>query len=373
MRANTLRMTTRGADPQHICVVLLSGIGDVVHGLPVVNALKERYPTSRVTWVVEPAPAELLKGHRSIDKIVLYRREDGLRGIRKLRAELEAAGPFDLALNFNIYFKSVWPTLLSRAPRRVGFDRRRSYEGVWLTANERIRARKFAHTADMFLEFAEHLGVSVPTPSWGLHFTENERAEQHEFFRRIAGKPVATVIPASATHKKDWIASRWAQVVDTLADDFGFQVVLAGGPGKREGKIAHEIADAARTRVEWAMGDSVRRLMWIVSGSNLVLAPDTGPVHIARAMQIPVIGIYGHTNPWRVGPWRLYHDLWVDHYTDPSRGPDPSNREPKWNVMDTITVEEVIERVSVAVDKYDVLTPRGLDSTVEIPNPETRR
>ena len=350
-------MSTGSKDPHHVCIVLLSGIGDVVHGLPVVNAMRDRYPALRVTWVVEPAPGELLKGHPSIDNIVVYRREDGLDGIRKLRPALRKLGPFDLTLNFNIYFKSVWPTLLSRAPRRVGFDRGRSYEGVWLTANDRLRPRAFAHTADMFLEFAGHLGIEVPSPEWKFAFTDAERSEQREFFRRFAGKRVATVIPASATHKKDWIASRWAQVVDALSHDFGFQVVLAGGPGEREGKIAREIADAAKSKVEWAMADSVRRLMWIIEGSSLVLAPDTGPVHIARAMDVPVIGIYGHTNPWRVGPWRAYHDLWVDHYTDPAIGPDPSNREPKWDVMDTITVDEVIDRIRVAVEKYDVVAP----------------
>jgi heptosyltransferase I len=346
-------MTQREAKPpRHLCVVLLSGLGDVVHGLPVVNALKDATPLVKVTWVVEPMPSGLLAGHPSIDRVIVYRRSDGIRGLRQLRRDLRSGEPIDTTINFNVYLKSVWPTLLSRAERRIGFDRARSFEGVWLAATERLPANPRAHTADMFLEFAHYLGVTVSHPEWRLRFSPDETSAQSRFFEGFSGKPVATVIPASATHKKDWLPDRWAQVIDALASDFGFRVVIAGGPGEREQRIAREIISATSSPVELAMGDSVRRLAWIVGGSDLVLAPDTGPVHIARAFGVPVIGVYGHTNPWRVGPWRAFEDLWVDHYTDPAIGPDASNRKPKWDVMPTIVAEEVIAKVETAVERY---------------------
>jgi heptosyltransferase I len=211
----------------------------------------------------------------------------------------------------------------------------------------------------MFLEFAQHLQIPVESPAWRLSLSDEEREAQDAFLQRAAGKPVATVIPASASYKKDWMPGRWAEVVDSLAADFGFHVVLAGGPGDREQRIGREIMNTAASSPEWAMGDSVRRLMWIIGGSSLVIAPDTGPVHIARALGIPVVGLYGHTNPWRVGPWRAYDDLWVDHYTDPSKGPDPSNREPKWDVMETIETSEVIAKIQLAVDRYKAGVPRA--------------
>lgn len=339
--------------PDHLCVVLLSGLGDVVHGLPVINALRDANPSMRVTWVAEPMPAQLLVHHPSVDRVIEYRRADGVSGVRKLLTDLRAAGPFDAAINFNVYFKSIWPTLLSGAPRRIGFDRARSFEGVWLSANEHLRPNPRAHTADMFLEFAAHLGVEVVSADWRIRFTRAELDEQRAFFEGFSGKPVATVIPASATHKKDWLSERWAEVVDGLSAR-GFEVVLAGGPGAREQAIGQEIVAAASAKVEWAMGDSVRRLAWIIAGSQLVVAPDTGPVHIARAFDVPVVGIYGHTNPWRVGPWRAYENLWVDHYTEGA--PDPANRTPKWDVMPGIASAEVLARVDLAVREYGVAT-----------------
>ena len=341
-------------EPSHLCIVLLTGLGDVVHGLPVINALKDRNPQMKITWVAEPMPAQLLAGHSSIDRVVVYRRADGVRGIRKLRKDLRAGAQIDVTLNLNVYFKSIWPTILSGASRRIGFDRARAHEGVWLAANEHLDPRPRAHTADMFLEFATCLGVEPAQPQWRIEFTTQEIEQRKEFFHQLDGRPVATVIPASGSIKKDWLTSRWIELVNALDRDFGFNVVIAGGPGEREQRIAREILEGSSAKITLAMGDSVRRLAWIVGGSDLVIAPDTGPVHIARALDVPVIGIYGHTNPWRVGPWRAYHDLWVDHYTDDGAAPDPSNRTPKWNRMQTIATAEVIQRVNHAVERYDV-------------------
>jgi heptosyltransferase I len=303
-------------------------------------------------------PAAILRDHPSIDRVIVYRRADGIRGLTALWRDLRRVEKIDVTINFNVYFKSIWPTLFSRAPRRVGFDRSRSFEGVSRAANEHIPEAPRAHTADMFLEFARYLGIEAANPDWRLRFTSEEAGEQRAFFARFAGRPVATVIPASASHKKDWLAERWARVAEALHDQFGFHVILAGGPGEREQAIARDIVSATSTPIEWAMGDSVRRLAWIIGGSNIVVAPDTGPVHIARALGTPVVGIYGHTNPWRVGPWRAYEDLWVDHYTDPVAGPDSSNRTPKWDAMPTIQADEVIDRIRVAVENYDVLSSR---------------
>lgn len=337
---------------RHVCIVLLTGLGDVVHGLPLVNALKDDDPARKITWVVEPMPAPLLEGHPSIDRVVVYRKKDGVRSVRQLARELAAGERIDLTLNLNIYTKSIWPTLLSRARHRLGFDRARTFEGVWLAANHHLDRRPRAHTADMFLEFAEHLGLSVPRPEWRIRLTEAERSAQAEFFAPFAGRPVATIVPASANAKKDWPAERWAAVADALANDFGYAVVLAGGPGEREQRIAREIVERSSAPLNWALGDSIRRLTWILAGSSLVLAPDTGPVHIARAFDVPTIGLYGHTNPWRVGPWQKYQDLWVDRYTEPGEAPDPSNFMPKLGRMEQITVADVVEKIARATERY---------------------
>ncbi|MGQ0560469.1 MAG: glycosyltransferase family 9 protein [Gemmatimonadota bacterium] len=327
-----------------VCIVLLTGLGDVVHGLPIVNALKRAHPGAHVTWVVEPMPSGILRPHPSVDDVIVFHRKQGIGGVRQLRREMRGR-KFDVAINFNIYFKSAWPVLFSRAPRRIGFERGRARDGVWRFANEHLPAGPRAHTQDMFLEFLDLLRVPREPLQWLIPITETERLEQDGFFRPLRDRPVIGVVGASANHNKDWPAERYPALVDALVERFDTHVLLLGGPGAREQAVARATTERARNRPVWGLGDSIRRLVWLIDGCSLIIAPDTGPVHIARALEVPVVGLYGHTNPWRVGPYRKYEDLWIDKYTQPGARPDPSAFDPKAGRMALITVEEVVEKV----------------------------
>lgn len=348
-----------GARPAggRVCVVLLTGLGDVVHGLPVVTAMRDAGFARHVTWVAEPMPAQLLAHHPCVDDVVVYRRRDGVAGVRALAGDLaarrRAGGAFDVTLDLNVYFKSVWPLLLSGARRRVTFERGRAKDGIWLAATETLAPRPRAHTQDMFLEFLAHLGVPHHAPSapgdWRLTLSAAERAAQRDWVAGRTGRPIAAIVPASAIDRKDWPAERWAAVAGALAGDFGYEVAVVGGPGARETAMARTIVERAGVPVTWAMGDGVRRVAWVLDACALVLAPDTGPLHVARALGVPVIGLYGHTNPWRVGPYRTDPALWVDAYTDPGAAPDPSRFDPPPDDrMARITVAEVLARVARA-------------------------
>jgi len=347
----------RSGPGARVCIVLLTGLGDVVHGLPIATALKAADPRCHVTWVVEPMPAAVLRHHPAIDEVVVFEKKRGWRGVRDLARAL-AGRDFDVALNFNIYAKSAFPTLLSRAPRRVGFGRDRARDGVWLAATEHLATRPPRHTQEMFLEFLDHLGVHDYAVEWKLDFTGEERRAQQDFFAGLEGRPVVSLVIASARAEKDWPAARYAELADALERDFGFRVLLLGGPSARERAIAEEIRARAAAQPVDALGEGVRRIAWTLAGSDLVVAPDTGPLHIARALEVPVIGLFGHTNPYRVGPWRRFEDLWVDRWTEPGAAPDASRNEPKPGRMAQITAAEVLERVERAVERYGVGEPR---------------
>lgn len=347
--------TPRDAD-RDVCIVLLTGLGDVIHGLPIANALKRDDPERRITWVVEPMPAPIVQSHPAVDDVVVYEKSRGAAGVLDLRRELRRRKP-DITLNLNVYFKAIWPTLFSGAAVRIGFDRDRARDLTWLAANVRLPRRDRRHTQDMFLEFLELLGVETAPLEWELAPTPAEREEQAAFFRRFQ-RPVAAIVPASANPKKDWVPARWAGVIDGLVRDFGFDTMILGGPSDRERAIVRGILDAAVTEPVVAMGDGIRPLLWRLHGSALLVAPDTGPVHMARAMDVPVVGLYGHTNPWRVGPYRRYADLWVDAYTEPGQEPDPANATPKLGRMERITVADVLRRVERAVERYVHYTTR---------------
>lgn len=328
-----------------VCIVLLTGLGDVVMGLPLASAIRRARPRAHITWVAEPMPAQVLVSHPAIDRIVVFEKRRGWRGVRDLRRQL-AGERFDLTLNLNIYFKSIWPVLFAGGRVRLGFERGRARDGTWLFSNRHLPRRPRRHTLDMFLEFAEALGIEAEPLDFGLALTGAERVARDAFRAEVGGE-YAALVPASANRNKDWPAERMAAVADGLHERFGLRSVLVGGPGAREKAIAREIVERARVQPVWALGDGVRHLLWLIDGAKLLISPDSGPVHMARALEKPVVGLYGHTNPWRVGPYRWCESLWLDAYTDGE--PDPSNFEPKGGRMERITVAEVLEKVACAL------------------------
>jgi heptosyltransferase I len=355
-----------------VCIVMLTGLGDVVNALPLANALKDHDPSLHVSWVVEPMAAPILSPHPSVDDVIVYRKSDGARGVVSLLREMRKRSRFDLTLNLHPYFKSVWGTLFSRARRRVGYDRARSFDQVWLAATERLAPRPRQHTLDMFLEFAAHLGVPVREVEWRIAFTERERREQAEFFA-AQERPLAVLVPTSGNARKDWFAHRWARVADALEHDYGFRAALLGGGGARETAVAAEIGRLARIPPLSLMGGPLRQSAWLLEGSALVLGPDTGPLHLARALGKPVIGLFGHTNPWRVGPYCAWQDLWVDRYTDPGAAPDASDFRPRHGRMEQITVEDVLDRVERAMPFVRERPGRTMDRRRAAEDAEPRR
>ena len=151
---------------------------------------------------------------------------------------------------------------------------------------------------------------------------------------------------------KNWAPERYAQVVDALETDFGMRAVLIGGPSRIERAAADRIlAEAGTTPID-ALGDDVRRAVWLLAGCRLVISPDTGPLHIARALDVPVVGLYGYTNPKRYGPYRKYAELIVDGYARSPGEEYPPSMEYREDGMSRITVEAVLEKVERNVGVY---------------------
>lgn len=333
-----------------VCVVMMSAVGDAVHVLPVINAIKRHHPASRVTWVLQPGPATLVRGHPSVDDIVEFRRTDGLRAFADIRRELRWR-EFDLALNLQVYLKAGIITSFVRAPIKLGFDRARARDLNWLFTNRRIAPHpEGQHVQDQYFEFLRSLGVPSEPVEWALGPWPGERAWQREFFADFE-RPVATIIVATSKAEKDWPAERWAEVVDALYEDHGLQAVLAGGTSPREVAARDIIMARARHAPVSALGSGLRRLVAILDGSALVLTPDTGPLHMSVALGRPVISLIGYSNPRRVGPYRRYRDLMIDAYGDPGEH-YPVSMENRTGRMERITVEQVLAKVRHWKDTY---------------------
>ena len=340
---------------ERVCIVLLSGIGDVVHGLPVAVALKRDRPSRKIVWVAQSAPAQLLAHHPAVDEVIVFRPERGLRGVYDLWRIFRNGPPCDLSLNMQRYAKSIFPTYFSGASERVGLDPSRTRDGVRMVNTRHTPGGAWRHTQDLFLEFLDVVGVARPNPlEWQITLSQEEEEEAEIFFSPAEGATVVGLALGTANPAKDWPRERYVPLAHALETEFGFEVVLLGGPGEAERKTARDILNDGRLAARSALSKSVRQLIWSIRGCDLIISPDTGALHIAHAMGVPVIGLFGHTNPWRVGPYQRYHDLIVDRYTDPDEAPSPAGYVPRSGRMPKIAVTDVLERVCRARDRYCV-------------------
>jgi len=325
-----------------IAIVMMSAAGDAVHVLPVINALKRHYPSCRITWILQPAPATLVRGHRAVDEIILFERGHGLRGFLNIRREL-ASRAFDLVINLQVYFKAGIVTAFANAPIKLGFDRARARDFNWLFTNTKIPAHENQHVQDQYFEFLTALGLSPDPVEWHLGPWADERPWQADFFADFT-RPAVAMVVATSKPQKDWLPERWADVSDALWHDFKLEPVIVGGRSERELNAERIILDRTSHRPRSALGSGLRRLVSILDGSTLAIAPDTGPLHMAVAIQRPVVSLMGYTNPKRTGPYRRYHDLIVDAYGQPGEhyGITMENRPDR---MARITVRDVLDRV----------------------------
>lgn len=329
---------------------MMSAVGDAVHVLPVINALKRANPKTRITWVLQPSPATLVRGHRSVDEIIIFDRARGWRAFADVRSEL-AKRRFDLVINLQVYFKAGIVTAFTRAPVKLGFDRARARDFNWLFTNRKIPMHAVQHVQDQYFEFLTALGASPEPVEWDLGPWPDERAWQAQFLASVS-RPVASIVIATSKPEKDWIPERWAEVADALYLRYGMQVVLVGGTSDRERAAERIVMERASHKPRSELGSGLRRLVSILDASSLVLSPDTGPLHMSVALDRPVISLMGYTNPKRTGPYRKFHDLMIDVYGEPGEN-YPISMENRPGRMERIETQDVMERVALWKERYD--------------------
>jgi heptosyltransferase I len=321
-----------------IGIVMMSAVGDAVHVMPVIHALKAHAPQARISWVLQPGPASLVRGHPLVDDIILFDRSRGWRAFLEVRRAL-ARRPFDVVLGLQVYLKAGIVTGFTRAPIKLGFDRARARDANWLFTTHRIPPHPGQHVQDQYFEFLSALGVPHGVPQWTLGPWNAEEREWQQGFLGRFDRPIAPIVVATSKPEKDWFPERWAAVCHLLWHQYGLQPVLVGGESPRE-RAAEAIIRREAPMVVSALGSGLRKLAAILDGAAVALSPDTGPLHLAVALRTPVIGLMGYTNPKRVGPYVGSRDLLIDAYGDP--GEDyPVEMTYREGRMARITVAEV--------------------------------
>ena len=292
-----------------ICILRLSAIGDVCHAVSAVQAIQRHYPSANITWVIGKVEAALLEGLPGV-KLVVFDKKQGKAAYRRLRERFKNT-QFDVLLHMQVALRANLAAACIPAKIKLGFDWRRAKEGHSLFVNKRIVQQTGAHTLEGFAGFASAIGVPDYKPVWSMPVGESHRAFAKQHVGDL-GK-VLVIAPAASGSERNWLPQRYAEVAK-YAHSQGFSIVLTGGVAELELRLAAEIISFADFPIVNLVGKtSLKELLCVVEQASLVIAPDTGPAHMAVTMGTPVIGLYAHSNPARTGPY-LYQQYVVEVY-----------------------------------------------------------
>lgn len=332
--------------PQSLCLLRLSALGDVTHVVPLVRTLQRHWPQARLHWVIDKGGFKLLEGLEGVT-FHTYDKKTGLAGMRALRAELPAEG-FDALLQMQVALRANLLSAFIRARRRIGYDRSRSKDLHGLVINERIPDRPGIHVLDAIGSFCEPLGLKQTGVTWDLPVPADAHAWARAQWPTDAMRTLV-ISPCSSHERRNWYADRYAAVADHAAAQ-GWRIVLCGGRSDLERRTADAIIGAMRAPALDLVGrDTLKHLPALLARADLVMTPDSGPMHIANAMGTAVLGLHAASNPLRSGPYSSVRYC-VDRYDDAARryrGKPAS--ELKWGakiehdgVMALITVDDAI-------------------------------
>lgn len=348
------------APPTHrsLCLLRLSALGDVTHVLPLVHTLRAAWPDVALTWVIGKAEHRLLEGLAGVHFIV-YDKASGFGGMRAVRRRL-AGQRFDALLQMQVAARANLLSAFIPADRRIGYDRARARDLHGLFVDERIPDRPGIHVLDAIGSFCEPLGLRQDAVAWHLPVPD----EAHAWARAQwpdDGAPTLLISPCSSHALRNWRAERHAALADHAASR-GWRIVLCGGRSALERDTADAILAAMREPALDLVGkDTLKQLPALLQRADLVVSPDSGPMHIANAVGSKVLGLHAASNPARSGPYsdRRYC---VDRYDDAARKylRRPAG-ELRWGtkievegVMDLVTVDDAI----AAFERY-VADARG--------------
>jgi heptosyltransferase I len=350
-----MKKTPIHIDPPHsILLIKLSAIGDVVHTLPLLEVLRKNFPTARIDWLVEEEAWPIIEGHRDVDRILVSRRKSwqkmlfswgqrpaALKEIKRF-VQTVRSEHYDLVIDLHGLFKSGALAGLARGRRKIGFTGGK--EGSMLFLTDRPYPFDYnRHALERYLQAADYLGCS--TNSWKGEILLQEKDKGSidrllaDHFR--AEDPLVVINPMARWITKLWDEERFTSLAVRLQEEMSFKVLFTGSPADRP--VIDRIIETMNPRpLNLAGRTTLRELAYLYTRCRLLVTTDTGPMHIAAAMGVPVVALFGPTAPWRTGPYGKGHTVIRESL---ACSPCFKKKCSHLTCMKSITVEKVFDTV----------------------------
>ncbi len=319
-------------DKINILIVKMSAIGDVIHTLPALCAIRDHFPNACITWLVEESAADIIIGHKAVDRVIISKRKTWiyelfskkwLSGAKKI---LKFAGTlrdtkYDIIIDFQGLLKSAAMVFLARGKRKIGFDKGMEHaEMSHLFYNERVPAVSMEiHALDRYLILIETLGISSADIRYDLPVSVKEKANIRKKILQAKiplNNSLICINPSATWPTKLWSNRCFAEIAAKLQNRNRTSVVFTGSFSDRE--MIEDIIDIMQTQypkeenhpflpVNFAGMTSLKELAALYELSDLLITTDTGPMHLGAAAGTRIMAIFGPTAPWRTGPYGNKH------------------------------------------------------------------
>ena len=314
-----------------ILLVKPSAVGDVVHTIPLLVKLRARYPQARIDWFITPENAELVRHHPAVSNVVLFNRRNFASFGRNWRA---TAGPFELlrqlrrtryelVIDIHGQFRTAAFVRATGAPVRIGFDRpikrvrtetadhqlhnvpvhgwAGAREGSWLAYTHRIPIPTLdVHAIDRYLWVGKMLGLDSAPPDLRIYLSPETETRAAQLLARHGLEIFAVLAPGTMWETKHWLPERFAETGRLLIKR-GLGIVVVGT--SRDKDRCRIVADLCPGAVDLSGQTSLGELAAIIKRSKVTVTNDSGSMHLAVALETPVVSIFGPTNPVHIGPY----------------------------------------------------------------------
>jgi heptosyltransferase-1 len=292
-------------NPKKILIIKPSSLGDVVHSLPFLNALRTRFPKTEIHWVIAKGLEGLLEGHPMINRLWIINKDSWkkIRNVERTIKELKILfrelkkERFDLVVDLQGLLRSSIITSATGAPVRIGFSEAREGSRVFYT--DKIKGGKDIHAVDRYLKIAAFLGcdtsdVCFPFPLY----------KQSSPITLPSSEDYAVLVPGARWKTKRWSPENFGELSSRLT----LNTIIVGS--KKDAGIANEILSKSKGKsISLAGKTNLKELIEVMRGAKFVVSNDSGPMHIAAALGITVFAIFGPTNPLRTGPYGESHTI----------------------------------------------------------------
>ena len=352
--------------PETLCLLRLSALGDITHVLPTLRTLQKNWPATKITWIIGKSEYQLVKAIDNVD-FIIFDKSAGVSSYPKLNKQIKQqlqGKAFDVLLHMQLSLRASVASLFIPAKIKLGFDKARAKDMQSLFCNHQIKPDSTRqHVLDSFLEFPRYFDLE-PLISWQLPVSQTaidamtKRLPMNESTRDKKLFVINACAVAKSKNWRNWTIEGYAAIADFVSDKYDMQVILTGGNSQLEIDTAKEILSLCKKSkpVNLVASTSIDELVAILHLANIVVAPDTGPVHIASALGTDTIGLYASTNPDRAGPYN-HQQFVVNKYPQALlKYNNKTVKDASWGeriktaeCMALITVDDVIQQIEKIV------------------------